>query len=197
MCVCVCVLTGVWNQAVWKNYEVVGFQASVSDCLIPRLCRFLRLHFYSSPSAPQFILPFLDHPFRFFIHPNLSSIAPHNFFPPMQLLYLFSPASTPPLSPGHGDTVYLDGSPAHRPPPLICASLSCQADQRRYSHKLRMPSPVRFPSFPSSTCAQVPVGPMVIPSRVHFLPMPASINLTPTPPPCRPWLADQSIIYSN
>ena len=35
--VCVCVLTGLRGWTVWPNYEVV-FQASVSDCSIPRLC---------------------------------------------------------------------------------------------------------------------------------------------------------------
>ena len=33
--------TGLRNQAVWPNYEVVDFQASVSDWSIPRLCLLL------------------------------------------------------------------------------------------------------------------------------------------------------------
>ena len=59
---------------------------------------YLRKHFYSSPSAPPFLLPFLDHPFRLSLPPELSPIAPHNlpvytayfylcarFFPPLSL----------------------------------------------------------------------------------------------------------------
>ena len=37
----VCVLTGLRNGEVWPNYDVVGFQASVSDWSTPRLCRLL------------------------------------------------------------------------------------------------------------------------------------------------------------
>ena len=30
--VCICLLPGINDQEIWPNYEVVGFQASVSDC---------------------------------------------------------------------------------------------------------------------------------------------------------------------
>ena len=56
-CLYMCVLTGLRDQAIWPNYKVVMFQASVSDCSIPRLCCY-GYHFYSSPSAPQILLPF-------------------------------------------------------------------------------------------------------------------------------------------
>ena len=41
VCVCVCVLTGLQDQVMWLNYEVMGFQASDSDWSIPRLCSLL------------------------------------------------------------------------------------------------------------------------------------------------------------
>ena len=44
---CVCVLYGIWKRLVWPNYEVVVFQASVSDCSIPRLWSLNDQHFYS------------------------------------------------------------------------------------------------------------------------------------------------------
>ena len=37
----VCVLTGLQNQAIWSNYEMVVLQASVSDCWILRLWHLL------------------------------------------------------------------------------------------------------------------------------------------------------------
>ena len=37
----VCVLTSIRSRTVWPNYGVVGFQDSVSYCLIPILCRLL------------------------------------------------------------------------------------------------------------------------------------------------------------
>ena len=38
-------------------------------------------------------------------------------------LSLFAPASYPPLSPGRGATVHLDGAPASQPPQIVCAHL--------------------------------------------------------------------------
>ena len=73
VCVCVCVwvlvLTGLWNRPVWPNYEVVGFQASVSDCSVPRLCCLLLFilpypscysnarHIYHMSSSPYLGFP--------------------------------------------------------------------------------------------------------------------------------------------
>ena len=45
VCVCVCVLTGLRNQSVWPNHEVMGFQDSVSNCSIPRICHLLLCNF--------------------------------------------------------------------------------------------------------------------------------------------------------
>ena len=58
LCVCVCVLTYLWRQTVWPNYEVVGLQASVSDCSNPRLSRFFTITILSSLYVPQFLLAF-------------------------------------------------------------------------------------------------------------------------------------------
>ena len=70
----------------------MGFQASVSDCSNPRICRFLRLHFYLALPPHTFFYLFLDHSFRFFLPPDLS-LSPYIFHPSTPLLYLFALAS--------------------------------------------------------------------------------------------------------
>ena len=102
-----------------------SFQASVSDYSNPRLCRIIDYNFISL-SAPQFILPFLDHPFRFSLPPDLSPIVPHLVPVDATSLSLSLPASSPPLSPGRGAIVHLDGAHACRPPPLVCPFLPCR-----------------------------------------------------------------------
>ena len=144
---------------------------------------YLLLHIYSSPSALQFLIPFLDHPFRFSLPPG-----PIPYLPPFFTCRRCSSLSLhsllpPSISPRHGATVHLDSAPARRPPLIVCASLPCQAAQRSSSHELCLPSPFWFPPFLSLTCAQVPVGPRFLVYRGPFLPLPASINLTPAPPP--------------
>ena len=46
----VCVLTSLRNRSAWPNYEVVGFQASIRDFSIPRLCRL----FLCTPPFPSY-----------------------------------------------------------------------------------------------------------------------------------------------
>ena len=158
------------------------FQASVSDCSIPRLFRL----------SITLLLARLPHNsfYRFWIIHYVSPsswtyhLPPPIFYPSTSLLYLFALGFLLHFLPGFGATVHLDGATARLPPPLICASLPYWAAQRSSSCKPCLPSPIWLPSFPSSTCVKVPIRPKVILSMGPFLPLPASIHLTPpTPPP--------------
>ena len=71
--VCVCLLSGLWNRAVWPNYEVVVFQASVSDCSITRLCRVMINTFILAP-RPTCLSRFLDYFVSHFLPPPISSV---------------------------------------------------------------------------------------------------------------------------
>ena len=116
----------------------------------------------------------------------------------MPRLSLFAPASSPPSL----VQSWSDRPPGRRSRPLAATSclrfpplLGCP--EEFLAQVLPSFPPSGCPPFPSSTCAQVPVGPNFLPSRGPFLPMPASINLTPPPPlpaltggpvPCRSWV---------
>ena len=131
---------------------------------------YLRLHFYSSLSYQRFILPFSGSSIPF-----LPTPVPIPYFHPYftrrrRFCIYFHPLLPPPLLPGCGATVHLDGTPARRPSPLVRASLPFRAAQRSFSHKPCLTSPVRLD----------------LPSRGPFLLLPTSINLTPTPPPQYP-----------
>ena len=109
------------------------------------------------------------------------------------LLSLLVPSSSPPSCPV-AEQLSTCTSPTLRTPPPVCSSLPCQSD-----HPKGFPCVIRSclsPSsclpFPSSTCAQVPVGPSFLLSGGPFLPILVSITFTPTPPPFRPQLPDQS-----
>ena len=52
------------------------FQASVSDCSNPRICRIIDYTFIL-PSNPQCLLPLMDHPLCFYLTPYLSPISTH------------------------------------------------------------------------------------------------------------------------
>ena len=93
---CVCVLTGLRNLSVWPNYDVVEFQASVSYCSIPRLCRLLLCtlpcpswysnprHSYHTSSSTHLVVPrlrpsvsfFHRRPFSHLVVSRLRSIMP-------------------------------------------------------------------------------------------------------------------------
>ena len=70
---CVCVLFGLRNRAVWGNYEVVVFQASVSDCSISRLCCFMINTFIIDP-RPTCLSRFLDYFVSPLLPPPISSV---------------------------------------------------------------------------------------------------------------------------
>ena len=80
-------------------------------------------------------------------------------------------------------TVYQDAPPTCRPPPLVCASLPCQADQRVpcasmwLTFIVQLPSRCRPWSFHMSL-----LSPGVLPSIGIFLPLPVFISRTPSPP---------------
>ena len=158
MCVCVCLCFRPPVRLVCLNHEVAEFQPR--KVTGPDLGSDSNSYTISNPPAPPippvFWIVFFPLPL------GLSPIPPPSFHLSTPLLCLFASSSFPPLSPGHGVTVHLDSAPARRLPP---------------------PSLSGFPPFPSSTCAQVPVGHRFFPSRCTFLPLPVSINLTPTHPP--------------
>ena len=140
MCVCVNRSPG---QEIWLNYEVVVFQASVSDCSIPRLCRVMINTFILAP-RPTCLSRFLD----YFVSPLLPppiSIVRH-----LRTSHLHSlPTSFP------GTERRSTGRRPHPPP----ASLRRSICALRRVPASAVKSCVVHPSFPPLFFTQIPFGP--------------------------------------
>ena len=169
-----------WSPArpVYRNHELVEFQpwtvtgpdlrsGTNSYTIYISLTHLFQLCFGSPPPSPRAYL---------LSTPNLSPIDSDS----LSLCTHFYPL----ILPGSGATVHLDGDPTRRPPPLVCISIPFRVAQRISLREIvpAFPRPV-FSPFTSSTCYQVPVGPRFSLSGGPFLPLPASHNLTPAPPP--------------
>ena len=144
---------------------------------------FLQLHFYLALPPHNLFYLFIDRSFRFSLPPYLSPISPH--ISPVDAASLsLCTRFSPPISPGTRATVHLDGAPSCRTPLLVYDFLPFWAAQGFPCASLCLPYLVRLPPVAVFDLRnQVHVGPRIIPSRGHFIPLPASTIHTPAPPP--------------
>ena len=131
---------------------------------------FFTITLLSSHPPHNFFYLFLDRSFRFSLPPELSPIDPHLSSVDAASLSICTRLSSP-ILPGSGATIHLDGAPASRSRPLVCASLPCWAAQGVPCVRLCLPFLIRFPPLAVlNILNQVPVRPMVLLSRGPFLP---------------------------
>ena len=180
------------------------FQASVSDCSNPILCRCLRLHFYLALLPHNFFYLFLDRSFRLSLPPELPPIELHISFVDTDSLSLCTRFS-PPILPGSGATVHLEGAPACQPPPLVCAFLPLGSPRSSLREPVStFPCQVALP-FTSLTCAirslSAPgfsctgaYSSICLPSPSARLPAPLSSS-TIGPVPCRSQVVASCSLY--
>ena len=165
-------------------------RAAVSDCSILRLCC-LSITLLSSPSAPQFLLPFSGSFIPFLPPPIPIPYRPPSFTCQRRFslsLHLFLPT---PLLPSRRATVHLDGAPACRPPPLVCAFLPCRESQRSSSSEPCLPSPVQLPPLAVLDLCPGSCRLQVYPVQGSFPPSACLNHPHACSPPCRPRPAAQ------
>ena len=154
---------------------------------------FSQLHFYLAlPPHNSFYL-FLYCSFCFYLPPDQSPIALHLSIVDTASYSICTRFSLH-VSPGCGATTHLDGAPACRTPPLVCAFLPFWASQVVPRTSLFLPSPVQLPPFSALNLGnQVPIIPRVLPFRGPSFSLLSSTIRTPSPPPLfRPRPAAQS-----
>ena len=95
------------GRGILLNYEVVEFQASVSDRLILRLCR-LSITLLYTPSAPQLFLPFYGSFILFLPPPGHISYSPPSFTCWRCFSLSLHPLLPPPLLLGCGEIAHSD-----------------------------------------------------------------------------------------
>ena len=156
---------------------------------------FLTITLLSSPSAPQFLLPFSGLFIRFLPPPGPIPYHPKSSTRRRCFSISLHPL-LPPIFPGCESTVHLDGAPACRPPPLVYTFFPFWAAQGVPHASLCMTSLVRLPPLfrpqPAQSCPCCPHGSPVygVPSSLfltHHMharsPPPAGLNRLPSPLP--------------
>ena len=124
--VCFCYWPPV--RAMCLNHEVVVLQpCTVTPLDLGSVANAQHLLYTSQPTCSKCVQD-LRSPSP---PPDLSSIAPPSFTRQRRLYISLHPLllPPPPISPGRGAILHLDGAPACRPPPLVRTSLTFQASQ--------------------------------------------------------------------
>ena len=159
----------------------MGFQAPVSKCLNPRLCRFFTITLLSSPSAPPFLLPFSGLFIPFIPSPVPIPYRPPSFTCQRHFYLSLHPLILPNLSRARSNC-----------PPGWCPRLTDSTARLRFppllgSPRIYLREPVSAfpclvsPSFPSLTYT---IRSLSVPGFSHTG-VPYSLFL-PTPPAHKP-----------